>query len=274
MIITHLVLIYFGILILLLVLFKIVEPTYMMIFNKPLYIHLYIFTKKLTKNQKEILEKEFSFFKKLSNKKKIYFEHRVSSFIKYYKFIGKEEIIISDEMMIMIASTYIMLTFGMRHYLINKFRAIIIYPTAYFSTSNQKCHKGEFNPIMKAVAFSWEDFLLGHQKTNDNLNLGLHEFAHVLHYHGMKSNDPSAILFYDEFNKVITYFKDEKLNKKISEDDYFRDYAFENQFEFIAVILEHFFETPKLFKKKYPELYQYISSMINFNENNFEELYT
>jgi Mlc titration factor MtfA (ptsG expression regulator) len=245
----------------------------MMIFNKPLYLYLYLFPKKLTKNQKLILENEFQFFKKLSNKKKIYFEHRVNRFINHYKFIGKEQIIVTDEMMIMIAGTYIMLTFGMRHYLINKFRAIIIYPTAYFSTSNQQYHKGEFNPIMKAVAFSWKDFVLGHQTTNDNLNLGLHEFAHVLHFHGMKSNDPSAALFFDEFNKVITYFKDEKLNKMLSVNDYFREYAFENQFEFIAVILEHFFETPKLFKSKYPELYQYVSSMINFNEKNFDEFH-
>lgn len=273
MIIYHLILIYFGILFLLLILFKIVEPTYMMIFNKPLYLYLYLFPKKITKNQKLILENEFQFFKKLSNKKKIYFEHRVNRFINHYKFIGKEQIIVTDEMMIMIAGTYIMLTFGMRHYLINKFRAIIIYPTAYFSTSNQQYHKGEFNPIMKAVAFSWKDFVLGHQTTNDNLNLGLHEFAHVLHFHGMKSNDPSAALFFDEFNKVITYFKDEKLNKMLSVNDYFREYAFENQFEFIAVILEHFFETPKLFKSKYPELYQYVSSMINFNEKNFDEFH-
>lgn len=126
--------------------------------------------------------------------------------------------------------------------------------------------------MMKAIAFSWEDFILGHQTTNDNLNLGLHEFAHVLHFHGMKSNDPSAILFYDEFNNVMNYYNDASVNEKLSEQGYFRDYAYENRFEFIAVILEHFFETPQLFKAKYPELYQHVSSMINFNETNFDEL--
>ncbi len=272
MLFPSLVLIYFGILFLLLILFRIVEPTYMMIFNKPLYLYFYPFPKKLTLSQKQILENEFPFFKKLSNKKKIYFEHRVKGFLNHYQFIGKEELLVTDEMKIIIAGTYIMLTFGMRHFLINLFKVIIIYPSAYFSNSNQQYHKGEFNPIMKAVAFSWEDFILGHQSTNDNINLGLHEFAHVLHFHGMKSNDPSAILFYDEFNKVITYFNDENLNKKLSDSDYFREYAYENRFEFIAVILEHFFETPHLFKNKYPELYQHVSSMINYNEKNFDEL--
>lgn len=271
MIFYHFVLIYFGILFSLLILFKIIEPAYMMIFNKPLYLYFYPFPKKLTLPQKQILEKEFPFFKKLSNKKKIYFEHRVKEFLNNYQFIGKEELLVTDEMKIIIAGTYIMLTFGLRHYLINLFKVIIIYPSVYFSNFNQQYHKGEFNPIMKAVAFSWEDFILGHQSTNDNINLGLHEFAHVLHFHGMKSNDPSAILFCDEFNKVITYFNDENLNKKLSESNYFREYAYENRFEFIAVILEHFFETPHLFKTKYPELYQHVSSMINYNEKNFDE---
>ncbi len=272
MLFPFLVLIYFVIVFLLLIIFRIVEPTYMMIFNKPLYLYLYPFPKKLPVNQKQILEKEFPFFKKLSNKKKIYFKHRLKRFLTQYQFIGKEDLLVTDEMKIIIAGTYIMLTFGMRHYLINIFKAIIIYPSVYFSNFTQQYHKGEFNPIMKAVAFSWEDFILGHQTTNDNINLGLHEFGHALHFHGMKSNDPSAILFYDEFNKVITYFNDENLNKKLTDNDYFREYAYENRFEFIAVILEHFFETPHHFQSEYPELYQHVSSMINYNEKNFDEL--
>jgi len=243
----------------------------MMIFNKPLYIHFYPFPKKLTENQKQILEKEFSFFRRLTKKKKVFFEHRVATFIKQYQFIGKEEILVTDEMKITIAATYVSLTFGMRHYLIGLFNKIIIYPSAYFSTTNQTYHKGEFNPIMKAVAFSWEDFILGHQTTNDNLNLGLHEFSHILHFYGLKSNDPSAIIFYDQYNKVITYYNDDTLNKKLTEKGYFREYAYENRFEFIAVILEHFFETPHLFKTQYPELYQQVSKMINYNEKNFDE---
>ena len=244
----------------------------MLIFNKPLYLYLYLFPKKLTLTQKQILEKEFLFFKKLSNKKKIYFEHRVKTFLEHYKFIGKEEVEVTDEMRVIIAGTYIMLTFGMRHYLISLFKTIIIYPSAYFSNSSQQYHKGEFNPAMKVVAFSWADYVLGHSTKNDNINLGLHEFAHALHFHGLKSNDPSAILFYDEFNKVITYFNDENLNTKLFQNDYFRKYAYENRFEFIAVILEHFFETPHLFKSKYPDLYQHVSSMVNYNEKNFDEI--
>lgn len=269
MVFQFFVLLLFGALLLIVIVFRIIEPAYMMVFNKPLYLYFYLFPKKLSISQKQVLLNEFPFYKKLSDRKKIYFEHRVKEFINHYQFIGKEELLVTDEMKVVIAGTYTMLTFGMRDYLIDLFKTIIIYPSVYFSTARQEYHKGEFNPIMKVVAFSWEDFVLGHKTTNDNVNLGLHEFSHVLHFYCLRSNNPSAIIFFDEFNKVVKYYNDENLNKQLSDNGYFRDYAYENQFEFISVVLEHFFETPQVFKTQYPELFHHISSMINFDENNF-----
>lgn len=94
----------------------------------------------------------------------------------------------------------------------------------------------------------------------------MHEFAHVLHFHCLKSNDPSAVIFYDEFNKSMQYYKDELLNDELRSKGYFRLYAYQNQFEFLAVILEHFFETPAVFENQHPELFKIIGKMINFEE--------
>lgn len=243
--------------------FRIVEPAYVLIFNKPLYLYFYPFPKKLNPEQKFILDKEFPFYRNLSHKKKIYFEHRVKSFLNKYPLVGND-IAVTPEMMIIVAGTYVVLTFGMRRFLIDRFDKIILYPTAYFSTINDGYHKGEFNPRMKAVVFSWEDFLLGHKTSNDNVNLGFHEFAHVLHFHALKSNDPSAIIFYDEFKAISKYYKDEKMFAELISKEYFRAYAYENQFEFLAVVLEHFFESPEIFQKEFPELYERVRRMINF----------
>lgn len=246
---------------------RIVEPAYVLIFNKPLYLYFYPIPKKLDLSQKFILNNEFSFYRRLSDKKKRYFEHRVKAFLQTYKFIGKG-ISITQEMRIIVAGTYVALTFGMRHYLVKRFDKIVIYPAQYFSTVNQEYHKGEYNPIMKTVVFSWEDFILGHQTSNDNVNLGLHEFTHVLHFHVLKSNDPSASIFFDEFNEIAKYYNDPALFQELISKGYFREYAFENQFEFLAVVLEHFFESPETFKIEFPELYLRVKSMINFKEIN------
>lgn len=243
--------------------FKVVESGYILIFSRPVYLYFYPFPKTLQPQYILILENEFPFYKKLSDRRKGYFEHRVCCFIKNYQFIGKD-IEITPEMMIIIAGTYVMLTFGMRQYIIQRFTKIIIYPRQYFSTINETYHKGEYNPRLKAVVFSWEDFLLGHKTSNDNVNLGLHEFAHVLHFHTMKSKDPSAVIFYDEFTAITKYYSDAALFSRLVSKGYFREYAFENQFEFLAVLLEHFFESPAIFKKEFPELYERVRRMINF----------
>jgi len=242
---------------------RIVEPAYVLIFNKPMYLYFYPIPKKLDSSQKFIVHKEFSFYRRLTDKRKIYFEHRVKAFLQNYQFIGND-IEITSEMKIIIAGTYVTLTFGMRHYLVERFDKIVIYPSKYFSQINQEYHKGEYNPMMKAVVFSWEDFILGHQTSNDNVNLGLHEFSHVLHFHSMKSNDPSASIFFDEFNEIAKHYSDESLFAILISKGYFREYAYENQFEFLAVVLEHFFESPEVFKKEFPELYDRVRKMINF----------
>ena len=242
---------------------RIVEPAYVLIFNRPLFLYFYPIPKKLNATQRFILHKEFSFYRRLSNRRKTYFEHRVKSFLQKYKFIGND-IEATQEMKIIIAATYVTLTFGMRHYLVELFDKIVIYPSSYFSSTNQEHHKGEFNPMMKAIVFSWEDFILGHQTSNDNVNLGLHEFSHVLHFHALKSNDPSAAIFFDEFNEISKYYTDQNLFQQLVAKGYFREYAYENQFEFLAVVLEHFFESPEIFKIEFPDLYEKVRKMINF----------
>jgi Mlc titration factor MtfA (ptsG expression regulator) len=62
------------------------------------------------------------------------------------------------------------------------------------------------------------------------------------------------------------YLTETDVLSRLVNSDYFRVYAYTNQVEFLAVIFEHFFETPKLFKSQFPELYNYVREMINFDE--------
>ncbi len=238
-----------------------------MLFNKPFYIHFYPTIKTLNANQSYVLNKQFDYYNSLSDKKKKYFEHRVATFIKRYEFIGKEDFIITDEVQVLIASTSVMLTFGFRKYLYTNIDKVIVYPSVYYSEINKAYHKGEFNPRMKAIVFSWEDFKAGYDIKNDNLNLGIHEFAHVLHLHGRNSQDTSAIIFsrmYDRIRKEV----DHPANReRLVNSNYFRIYAFTNHFEFLAVIIEHYFESPHIFKQKFPKLFENVSKMLNHKHN-------
>ena len=56
------------------------------------------------------------------------------------------------------------------------------------------------------------------------------------------------------------------LSNELKSKAYFRSYAYVNQFEFLSVILEHFFETPYEFKVNHPQLFDHVATMINFDE--------
>ncbi|WP_395059281.1 zinc-dependent peptidase [Flavobacterium sp.] len=244
-------------------LYTVAEDNYGLLFNKPFYVHFYPKVKSLSVNQSYVLKEQFHYYNTLSDNKKKYFEHRVAVFISKYEFIGKEEFLITDEVKILIASTSVMLTFGMRNYLYSNIDKIIVYPEQYYSTINEVYHKGEFNPRMRTIVFSWQDFKAGFEITNDNLNLGIHEFTHVLHLHGLMSDDASAIIFSRMHNQIQKEVNHPVNKEKLISSAYFRIYAYTNRFEFLAVILEHYFESPEIFKQEFPQLYSNVSKMLN-----------
>lgn len=241
----------------------VLDEIWIAVFDRPLYIHFYLFPKKISVEEDSILNKKIVFYNKLDDKNKKYFRHRLASFKNKYQFISKENFQINTETKVIISATYVMLTFGMRKYLLDTFDKIILYPDVYYSTSNEQYHQGEFNPRMKAVVFSWKHFHEGFSIDNNNLNLGLHEFTHVIHFKSMKSQDASSLSFKKHFGNIIKDISQPEYRQKLINSNYFRIYAYTNQFEFISVLIEHYFETPEQFKVEFPELYENVSKLLN-----------
>ncbi|WP_426431362.1 zinc-dependent peptidase [Winogradskyella sp. HB-48] len=242
------------------------ESIYASKYKRPFFLNAIAFKKELRNRQFSILNKEFDFYKRLDENEKVIFRHRLATFINSKEFIGREGLKVDDEMRILISATAVMLTFGFRNYLIELIDKIIIYPKAYYSNLNETYHKGETNPQLKAIVFSWEDFKKGYHIGDDNLNLGIHEFGHAIHLNAFGKNDISSEIFKDGFNKLATYLQEHKMvRNNLTTSKYFRAYAYTNQFEFFAVLLENFIETPDEFRNKFPELYGYMKQMLNFN---------
>jgi Mlc titration factor MtfA (ptsG expression regulator) len=250
--------------------FSLVEGVYVDIIDKkPLFRHLYLRLNKLDNHQVNILKQDFFFYKKLPKKEKKYFEHRVSKFIKSNDFIAKENIVITEQMKILIASTAVMLTFGYRDYNIELLDKVLLYPDVFFSNTNKDYHKGEFNIGYRAIVFSWNHFKEGYDIKNDNLNLGIHEFIHAIHFSYLtlqNKNNISAAIFLTAFEELTTFLDaDYNYKQKLITSKYIREYAYTNQFEFIAVLIENFIETPNEFRNQFPEVYNKIKQMLNFN---------
>lgn len=246
------------------ILFRIFENWYANKYDRLLYRDVFIF-RTLSRKQKEILTEEFHFYSLLRSKEKKRFEHRVASFIKDKEFVGRDDLEVTDRMIILIAAVGCMLTFGRKNYKYALVDYILIYPKAFYSNTNAEYHKGEFNPREKALVLSWEDFEMGYRITDDNLNLGIHEFMHALQLDAKRSNDIDGLRFERQFQKILRRLTDQELKDKLDEVKYFRAYAFTNQFEFMAVLAEYFIESPEDFKLHFPELYEYQKCLLNFN---------
>ena len=257
------VFVFFSVIFFCWMLFSLLDYGYALIFKKPIYVHFYLKLKKLPINLQMQLQQQSNYFNSLNHRDQLYFEHRVLCFLRKYTFSSRNEAVIDDELKILIASAYVMLTFGMRRYLTNAFKTILIHPDSYFSAQENQLHNGEFNPKYKAVVFSRKALLEGVENSTDNLNLAIHEFAHVITYSAMKGKDVSASIFSDQYQKIIKKITQFDAAEELRNSNYFRIYAFTNQFEFVAVILEHYFESPNLFEHEFPELFKEVRLMIN-----------
>ncbi|EDP97800.1 hypothetical protein KAOT1_21597 [Kordia algicida OT-1] len=228
-----------------------------------------LFANTFTEQQRAVVSKEISFYNKLTPKQQRVFEHRVLRFIDYHTFVGRENLIVTERMQLLIASTAIMITFGFSRYLLSRFETILVYPQHYFSNVTQQFHKGEANPSYKTIVFSWEDFQEGIKIEDDNLNLGIHELTHAVHFSFLTERSYSAKLFLKHYKLLLISLTDKTAQKRLIKMNYLREYAFENQYEFLSVLVEHFFETPEEFREKLPTIYHRVKLMLNMNVADF-----
>ncbi len=223
--------------------------------------HPYIYNK-LPHSAITILEKNCKFYNKLDKKEQKLFKHRVVSFISHHDFKGNKGLQITQEMQLLIAGTAVKLSFGFKDYLFSLFDTILIYPSSYYSNFSHTKNKGETNPKYGVVVFSWEDFKAGIAIENDNLHLGIHEFTHALHFSFMHKDSREGNVFLHNFNKLLSYLENTEVQKKLINSGYIRKYAFSNQYEFLAVLVEHLFETPEKLKKEFPVIYKLVIDLL------------
>lgn len=244
--------------------FRVFENVYANQFNKPLIRNAFVY-RKLTNVQLAVLNQEFSFYNKLNSKHQRQFEHRVASFISKKEFVGRENLHVTDRMKTLVSAIGCMISFGRKNYNFTLIDFILIYPDEFYSNINDAYHKGEFNPKSRALVLSWKDFEKGYQITNDNRNLGIHEYMHAMHLESKQGSDSDSDRFSRQFQNILQQLTKQEVKDKLIETKYFRDYAFTNQYEFMAVITEYFFESPEEFKTLFPDLYEYTKKILNFN---------
>lgn len=245
-------------------LFRVFENWFAAYFDRPLFRH-YLVYKKLSSSQESILQNNFVFYSKLSDRHKKQFHHRIAQFLSEKKYIARGELVITETMKVLIAAIACMLSFGRKNYSYTLIDYILIYPAEFYSTINQHYHKGEFNPKEKVLVFSWKDFENGLKIGDDNLNVGIHEFMHAMQLEAKAARDIDSARFSKHFQSILKQLTKQEVKDQLDKTRYFREYAFTNQYEFMAVLAEYFFESPENFKESFPQIYQHTKKLLNFN---------
>lgn len=216
-----------------------------------------LYKRKLNQADIIFLEKYFPFYGRLNPIHKKEFLSKLELILSSKKFVARGGLNeVTNEMEVLISATITMVTFGWKRLRLAHFHTILIYPNAYFSTSNKTYHRGEVNPRFGLIVVSWRCFVEGLLDEKDGLNLGIHEIAHALKLanqidsDGEKEFEPQA---WKAYKKLVPT---ELENVKSGVNSLFRNAATLNEHEFFAVALENFFERPWEFFNTRPELYQ------------------
>ena len=181
-------------------------------------------------------------------------------------FIGREHLVITDEIRVLISASAVQLTFGLRDYTISHLHTINVFPHVFYSKFYHTSFKG-LNTQNGILSLSWNDFKEGYATEHDKINLGLHELAHALNIDLVEDGN-----FDEHFSSYFGKWSDVALNDynnlKEGKVNFLRSYGGTNMHEFFAVCVEHFFAVPTEFKNQLPRLYNFLVLMLNQDPEN------
>lgn len=216
--------------------------------------------KSLEPYQERILISHFAYYRNMPPRMQGIFRNRLAKFMQAKSFETRQGIEMTEEIKVLVSACAIQLTFGLADYKLSHFDRILIYPEAYYSRITKRFHKGEVN-ARGLVVLSWQDFKEGYSEPHDNLNLGLHEFAHAL-FISYQKNQHDCINFDYYYQQWRDIGDREFFKMRGRKENYLRSYGAVNLMEFFSVSVEHFFEAPNAFKENLPELYDVLSKFL------------
>ena len=211
-------------------------------------------------NYSFIIGSVFTYFNDLPIPAKWKFVKRTHQFRKQKKFhfIGLES---NEDTAILVSSSAVQVTFGLKNYQLSYFKDIYILADAYHMDNDSELYIGHVAP--DGIYLSWKHFLYGYSYKNDNVNVAVHEMAHALLYNNFFAQygmDPQFRLNYEKFSTSTGPILADVIAKRRS---YLRSYAFSNMHEFWAVSVEAFFENPEGLRRNMPDLYEALSHVLN-----------
>ncbi|MEX2490536.1 MAG: zinc-dependent peptidase [Nitrospirales bacterium] len=208
-----------------------------------------------------VLQQEVPFFQTLDESEKHRFREEVRIFLKEKQITGIKTSV-DDTMRVLVAASAIIPIFGFPEWEWDQISEVLIYPTTFnehYEIGHKENHdvlgmvgSGSMNRMM---ILSKPELLQGFRASQDQKNVGIHEFTHLLDKSdGTVDGVPSVGLSGSVVAPWLKLIHQEMEKIRAGHSD-INPYGLKNEAEFFAVASEYFFENPDKMKRKHPELY-------------------
>lgn len=216
---------------------------------------------KLNTNDVFWLEKNISFFAKLSKKDRKIFLDRIGIFLADIQVTEVDKEVPDKETCLYVASSAIIAYWGLPYWNYGELNEVLVYPSN-FNMDNTLNELGQVGGKVyhgglmdKTMILSLPELKKGFNINNDKKNVGVHEFSHLLDKSDGSIDGVPPFMDKDDRKMWMTLMERE-MRKINSKDSTIPDYGGVDKTEFFAVVTEYYKECPKLLKIKHPELYQ------------------
>ena len=215
------------------------------------------------KSWENILLNNVSFYKKRSKAEQKRFQYRMQLFLNSVH-IEAVQFTLEDRDIVYVAASAIIPVFGFKSWHYSNLSTVLIYPDyfnedlAFDANTKNRTIAGLVGTgrFKNQMLLSRKALHHGFNNATDKNNTAIHEFIHLLDgTDGTIDGIPEQLLKHQYIAPWLALMHKgiEAINNDASD---IRSYGGTSQTEFFAVASEYFFERPKLFKRKHPELYE------------------
>jgi Mlc titration factor MtfA (ptsG expression regulator) len=217
-----------------------------------------------------ILEKRVPFYQRLSSPVRKDFEKKIHIFLLNYKIAGAD-IEITDLDRVLIAAGAVIPTFRLEKWHYTKLEQIVVFPERFQIPETDQKASGlvGWGEMEGQMWLSRKALYKGFHIDNDNKNVAIHEFIHLMDMQdGLVDGVLEELMEEADIEPWLQLVKDK--SEKIGLDHVsIREYAKANPVEFLATTGEYYFESPNEMRSAHPELYRALDKIFNPKANWF-----
>ena len=221
-----------------------------------------------------VLRSRVAYFNALDEEQKKRFRQLVKIFLDETRITGIRTDV-DETTRVLVAASAIIPVFNFDHWEYSRLGEVLIYPGS-FDENYQTGRDGQRDTLGMVGAghlggvmiLSKPALLAGFDIADDKRNVGIHEFAHLVDKaDGVIDGIPPGVPA-DVARRWIQWVAKELANPP-AKRSHINPYAYTNEAEYFAVLVEYFFEAPGVLQQKNPQVYDMLEKMIRQDTASF-----